>query len=35
MGGRGRPGRETGGGYCVVWLLCLATLPIGLMAYFA
>jgi hypothetical protein len=28
MGGHGRPGRETGGGYCVVWFVCLALMPL-------
>lgn len=28
MGGTGRPGQTTGGGYCAVWFLCLALLPL-------
>lgn len=30
MGGHGRPGRETGGGYCAVWFICLAAIPLML-----
>jgi hypothetical protein len=28
MGGTGRPGRTTGGGYCAVWFLFIALSPI-------
>jgi hypothetical protein len=28
MGGTGRPGRETGGGYCALWFLCIALSPL-------
>lgn len=28
MGGHGRPGQTTGGGYCAVWFVCLALLPL-------
>ena len=28
MGGYGRPGRETGGGFCAVWFICFAVMPL-------
>lgn len=28
MGGYGRPGQPTGGGYCAVWFICLALVPL-------
>jgi hypothetical protein len=31
MGGRGRPGQTTGGGYCAIWFLCIALTPLILM----
>jgi hypothetical protein len=31
MGGYGRPGRETGGGSCAVWFICLALIPLLLL----
>lgn len=30
MGGYGRPGRETGGGFCAVWFVCIALIPLML-----
>ena len=27
MGGYGKPGRTTGGGYCAVWFLCFVFVP--------
>lgn len=32
MGGYGRPGRETGGGYCAVWFVCFALVPLMLLS---
>lgn len=31
MGGYGRPGRETGGGYCSIMFFCMAALPLILL----
>lgn len=31
MGGDGRPGQQTGGGYCAVWLVCIALSPLLLL----
>jgi hypothetical protein len=31
MGGSGRPGQTTGGGYCTVWFLCIALMPLALL----
>lgn len=31
MGGSGPPGRTTGGGYCAVWFVCIAIIPLMLL----